>query len=72
MIFYLQKGFTHCPDICPEELEKLVKAVNIIEKVKIAGAELQPLFITVDPSRDDKDTVGRYVKGFKISGISNI
>ena len=25
-------GFTFCPDICPDELEKVAEVVNIIEK----------------------------------------
>jgi protein SCO1/2 len=60
---FQNKGFTHCPDICPEEIEKMIRAVNIVDKVQIKGAELQPLFVTVDPHRDDQKTVARYVKG---------
>lgn len=50
-------------DICPEEIDKMIRAVDLIEKVQIKNTSIRPLFITVDPSRDDVNTVAKYVKG---------
>ncbi|KAK2494420.1 hypothetical protein MC885_013990 [Smutsia gigantea] len=56
-------GFTHCPDICPDELEKLAQVVQQLEAEP--GLPLvQPIFITVDPERDDVTAMARYVQDF--------
>uniref|UniRef100_A0A1B0CFK1 Thioredoxin domain-containing protein n=1 Tax=Lutzomyia longipalpis TaxID=7200 RepID=A0A1B0CFK1_LUTLO len=64
-------GFTHCPDICPEELEKMAKVVDKIDDIPDVP-NIQPLFITVDPERDSKELVGKYVKEFspKLLGLT--
>ena len=55
-------GFTHCPDICPEELEKLAEAVDMLEKS--TGVALRIVFISVDPERDTPAMVKAYIKEF--------
>lgn len=64
-------GFTHCPDICPDEIEKLVKVVDKIDADKELP-NLQPVFITVDPSRDTPKAMKQYCEEFspKIIGLT--
>lgn len=58
-------GFTHCPDVCPEELDKMT---HITQEVNAALPQtedhLLPIFITVDPKRDTPDVLTEYLKDF--------
>ncbi|KAK3862920.1 hypothetical protein Pcinc_031258 [Petrolisthes cinctipes] len=56
-------GFTHCPDVCPDELEKMAKVVDDVEKLE-CGQSIQPLFITVDPKRDSQAAIKQYCAEF--------
>lgn len=56
-------GFTHCPDICPEELDKMAKMIDIV-KQKLKGNVMLPIFITCDPARDTPAVLEPYLKEF--------
>lgn len=57
MLLYF--GYTSCPDICPIDLHKLAKALEILGQDANA---LQPLFVTIDPERDDVAAMKDYVE----------
>ena len=58
LIFF---GFTHCPDICPAELQVIAQA---LEQLGDKAKNVVPIFITLDPERDTPEAMANYVKSF--------
>ena len=54
-------GYTHCPDACPTALNDMGVA---LDRLGPEAAQLQPIFITVDPTRDTRDALAEYLKSF--------
>jgi len=54
-------GFTHCPDVCPTTLARLVKLRKELAKGDDA---MSIVFISVDPERDGPAEVGSYATLF--------
>lgn len=54
-------GFTHCPDVCPNTLG-ILKSVR--RQLDTQKKDLQVVFVSVDPERDDVQTLARYVQYF--------
>lgn len=60
-------GFSHCPDVCPAELDKLAIWIERIKKD--CNVDVQPVFITCDPIRDTPEVLRHYLKDFHPSII---
>ncbi len=54
-------GYTHCPDVCPTTMADLVQAKRLLGK---DAERVQVLFVTVDPERDDRELLAKYVPAF--------
>jgi protein SCO1/2 len=54
-------GFTHCPDVCPTTLARLVKLRKELGK---GDEAMSIVFISVDPERDGPVEVGSYATLF--------
>lgn len=67
MLLYF--GYTTCPDICPIDLHKLSKALDLLGE---DGKELQPIFVTIDPERDRPETIKKYLSNIspRIMGLT--
>jgi protein SCO1/2 len=57
-------GYTNCPDICPTTLSTLNQLHKELAKNAKGTEDVQFVFVSVDPGRDNSDKLKRYVKYF--------
>jgi len=54
-------GFTHCPDVCPTTLAEMSQ---VVKSLGPDGDRVQVLLVTVDPERDTREALAKYVTAF--------
>lgn len=59
-------GFTNCPEVCPTTLATLAQARK---ELGAAAADVQVVYVTVDPERDDIPRIRQYLAAFDPSFI---
>ncbi|MEE8224000.1 MAG: SCO family protein [Alphaproteobacteria bacterium] len=59
-------GYTHCPDVCPAELQTMGRAMD---RLAAKGDNIVPVFISVDPERDSPAILKAYVAAFHPSMV---
>jgi protein SCO1/2 len=66
MLIYF--GYTYCPDVCPTVLIRMGQALDALGPL---ASRVQPVFITVDPTRDTAPHLVKYLAAFspKIVGL---
>ena len=64
-------GFTFCPDVCPITLLNMANVLDLLKANNVDNI-ITPLFITVDPERDNEEVLSNYVSAFheKIIGLT--
>lgn len=55
-------GYSQCPDVCPTNLSLLGSAMNQLSDTELA--EFQAIFVSVDPGRDNPQTLAEYTRYF--------
>ncbi len=58
-------GYTSCPDVCPTDVALIAKGLKAYEAAQPGrAARVQPIFVTVDPERDDAVALKAFVGAF--------
>lgn len=55
---WLYFGFTHCPDVCPAAMDYMAAEYKALKD----PSRVVPLFVSVDPQRDDPAALKRYAQ----------
>jgi protein SCO1/2 len=66
-------GYTFCPDACPADVSVMMRGYAEFAKAHPQlAAQVQPLFISVDPARDTPKVVGEFAAAFspKLMGLT--
>jgi protein SCO1/2 len=58
LIFF---GYTYCPDLCPTALNEVAGALAQLGPL---AAQVQPIFVSIDPQRDTPKVLSEYVQSF--------
>ena len=62
MIYF---GYAYCPDVCPLDVQRMMQG---FARFKAAhpqlAAQVQPIFVTIDPARDTPAVVGEFTHAF--------
>lgn len=63
-------GFARCPDICPSEMVKVGKVLDMLQKDHPElRKNIQPIFVSIDPARDSLKALRDYAKDFHPSYV---
>ena len=58
-------GYTFCPDVCPNDVGYISRGLADYEKARAErGARVTPIFITVDPQRDNVAAMKAFTSAF--------
>jgi protein SCO1/2 len=60
-VVLLYFGYARCPDVCPTDLAIIGEALRSLGP---AGDDVQPVFVTLDPRRDNAAVMKEYVAAF--------
>jgi protein SCO1/2 len=61
---FLFFGYTYCPDVCPVTLSVLAEVEQRLSKINQPMDDVQVVFVSLDPQRDNQERLQQYVQYF--------